>query len=135
MKEEHIIPLSDQAIAVLEMLKPPTGRHKLVFPGVRNVRKPMSENTLTFAIQKRLGFKATAHGMRSTASTILNEKGFRADVNDRQLAHVERNMVRAAYHHSQYLAERVQMMQWWGDYLDEQQKGGKVVPFRGRAGM
>ncbi len=128
MKEAHIVPLSDQALAVLEELKPITGRYSLMFPGVRNVRKPMSENTLTFAIKKRLGFNATAHGMRSTASTVLNETGFRPDVIERQLAHAERNKVRAAYHHSQYLEERTQMMQWWADYLDEQKTGGKVIP-------
>ena len=75
-----------------------------------------------------MGFNATAHGMRSTASTILNETGFRPDVIERQLAHAERNKVRAAYHHSQYLPERVEMMQWWADFLDSQRHGAKVIP-------
>lgn len=130
MKEAHIVPLSNQALAVLEELRPITGHYDLVFPGVRNVRTPMSENTLTYAIRKRLGFDATAHGFRSTASTILNETGFRHDVIERQLAHAERNKVRAAYHHSQYLEERTQMMQWWADYLGTQRMGKKVVPFK-----
>ena len=78
----------------------------------------MSENTLTFAIRKRLGFDATAHGFRATVSTVLNEIGFRTEVIERQLAHAERNKVRAAYNRSQYLSERKEMMDWWGNYLD-----------------
>ena len=78
--------------------------------------KSCSENTLTYAIRKRLGFDATAHGFRTTASTILNETGYRVDVIERQLAHGERNKVRAAYNRSQYLAERTEMMQWYSDY-------------------
>jgi integrase len=88
----------------------------------------MSENTLTYAIRKRLGFDATAHGFRTTASTILNESGFRVDVIERQLAHGERNKVRAAYNRSQYLAERTDMMQWYSDYLDGLKVGSNVVP-------
>lgn len=130
MNEEHIVPLSDQAITILEELKPLTGKYKLLFPGVRNNRKPMSENTLTFAIRKRLGFDATAHGFRATASTVLNETGFRAEVIERQLAHAERNKVRAAYNRSQYLHERREMMGWWGNYLKDQATGRKVVPIR-----
>ena len=131
MNEEHIVPLSDQAIAILEELKPLTGKSKLLFPGVRNNRKPMSENTLTFAIRKRLGFDATAHGFRATASTVLNETGFRSEVIERQLAHTpERNKVRAAYNRSQYLSERKKMMQWWGDYLETQVTSSNVMPFK-----
>ena len=120
MTEEHIVPLSVQAIAILANLEKITGKFELLFPGVRNNRTPMSENTLTYAIRKRLGFDATAHGFRSTASTILNETGFRPDVIERQLAHAERNKIRAAYNRSQYLSERREMMQWWGDYLEKQ---------------
>jgi integrase len=80
----------------------------------------MSENTMLFALY-RMGYRsrATGHGFRSTASTILNEHGFRADVIERQLAHSERDTVRAAYNHAQYLAERREMMQWWANYLDK----------------
>ena len=120
MSEEHIVPLSAQAMVILEEVREITGKYELVFPGVRNNRKEMSENTLTFAIRKRLGFDATAHGFRSTASTILNEEGFRPDVIERQLAHAERNKVRAAYNRSQYLAERREMMEWWGRFLEKQ---------------
>lgn len=127
MNEEHIVPLSDQAIAILEELQPLTGKYDLLFPGVRNNRKQMSENTLTFAIRKRLGFDATAHGFRATASTVRNEVGFRCEVIERQLAHAERNKVRAACNRSQYLEERREMMQWWGNYLDTVQTGNNVV--------
>ena len=127
MKEEHIIPLSDQAITVLNQLRPITGRYVHVFPNSRNHKKPMSENALGFAIQRRMGYQATAHGFRATASTVLNETGFRPEVIERQLAHAERNKVRAAYNRSQYLAERRKMMQWWADHLDALREGDNVV--------
>ena len=80
----------------------------------------MSENAMLYALY-RMGYhsKATGHGFRATASTILNEHGFMPDVIERQLAHCERNSIRAAYNHAQYLTERRKMMQWWADYLDE----------------
>jgi len=88
----------------------------------------MSENTILFALY-RMGYhsKATGHGFRATASTILNEKGFRSDVIERQLAHGERNQIRASYNHAEYLPERRQMMQWWADYLDEVAGNGKII--------
>ena len=128
MDEEHIVPLSTQAIDLLKLVKELSGHYDLVFPGSHDHRKPMSENTLTYAIRKRLKFDATAHGFRTTASTILNESGFRVDVIERQLAHGERNKVRAAYNRSQYLAERTEMMQWYSDYLDGLKAGADVVP-------
>jgi len=128
MDEEHIVPLSTQAIDLLKLVKELSGNYDLVFPGSYDHRKPMSENTLTYAIRKRLKFDATAHGFRTTASTILNESGFRVDVIERQLAHGERNKVRAAYNRSQYLAERTEMMQWYSDYLDGLKAGANVVP-------
>jgi len=79
----------------------------------------MSENTLTYAIRKRLEFEGTAHGLRTNVCTTLNEQGIRFDIIEKQLAHQERNKVRAAYNRSQYLAERTKMMQWHSDYLDE----------------
>ena len=88
----------------------------------------MSENTLTYAIRRRLGFDATAHGFRTVASTVLNEAGFRFDVIERQLAHAERNKVRAAYNKAQYMAERRELMNWWTDYLQDQRQGAKVIP-------
>ena len=120
MKELHIVPLSTQTIVVLRELQKHTGTWQYLFPNQHNPAKCMSENTILFALY-RMGYhsRATGHGFRSTASTILNEHGFRADVIERQLAHGERNAVRAAYNHAQYLPERRQMMQWWADYLDE----------------
>lgn len=120
MKELHIVPLSRQAIAVLRELEKLTGDRPYVFPNEHNPSTFMSENTMLFALY-RMGYhsRATGHGFRSTASTILNEHGFRADVIERQLAHSERNNVRAAYNHAQYLPERREMMQWWADFLDQ----------------
>jgi integrase len=128
MQEEHIVPLSKQAISLLKNIGVLTGQYEFVFPGAHNFRKPMSENTLTYAIRKRLGFDATAHGFRTTASTILNESGYRVDVIERQLAHGERNKVRAAYNRSQYMAERIEMMQWYSDFLDGVKAGADIVP-------
>ena len=120
MRELHIVPLSRQAIAILKELQPITGQWQYVFPNQHKPAGHMSENTILYALY-RMGYhsRATGHGFRSTASTILNENGFSPDVIERQLAHGERNKVRAAYNHAQYLPERRQMMQWWADYLDE----------------
>ncbi len=120
MKELHIVPLSGQTIAALRELEKHSGSRKYLFPNEHNPATFMSENTMLYALY-RMGYhsRATGHGFRSTASTILNEHGFRADVIERQLAHSERNNVRAAYNHAQYLPERRKMMQWWADYLDE----------------
>ena len=119
MRDPHIVPLSKQAVAILMELQKHSGNREHLFP---NQNKPsifMSENTMLFALY-RMGYhsKATGHGFRSTASTILNENGFTPDVIERQLAHMERDKVRAAYNHAQYLPERRKMMQWWADYLD-----------------
>jgi len=127
MKEEHIVPLSSQVLELLELIKKLSGNCNLVFPGVRDRNKKMSENTLTYAIRKRLGFDATAHGFRTTASTTLNEAGFRVDVIERQLAHGNRNKVRAAYNRSQYLAERTEMMRWYSKYLNGLKNGTDVT--------
>lgn len=123
MKELHIVPLSRQAIAVLRDLEALSGDRDFIFPNHHNPKTFMSENTMLFGLY-RMGYhsRATGHGFRSTASTILNEHGFRADVIERQLAHLERNNVRAAYNHAQYLPERRELMQWWADYLDEAAK-------------
>lgn len=131
MRAPHIVPLSKQALAVLEEIKPITGRYALVFPSQNDHQKPMSENTLLYAMY-RMGYhqRATVHGFRATASTILNESGFNHDVIERQLAHAERNKVRAAYHRSEYLAERAKMMQWWANFIDGVAKGAAVIPIK-----
>jgi integrase len=131
MRSPHIVPLSPQALAVLEELQPLTGHFYLLFPSQRDQQKPISENTLLYALY-RLGYhkRATVHGFRALASTILNETGFRPDVIERQLAHVERNKVRAAYHRSEYLEERHKMMDWWGECIEAMANEQKVVLFR-----
>lgn len=119
MKHEHIVPLSKQSLALLKELKQYSGNREYLFPNWQKSTGYMSENTMLYALY-RMGYhsRTTGHGFRSTASTILNENEFRADVIERQLAHTERNNVRAAYNHAQYLTERREMMQWWADYLD-----------------
>ncbi|WP_316677621.1 phage integrase central domain-containing protein [uncultured Tolumonas sp.] len=128
MREEHLVPLSRQTLAVLEELKLHTGHRELLFPSQTTLTKPISENTMVYAFG-RMGYKgiATPHGMRALASTTLNEEGFDPDVIERQLAHAERNKVRAAYHRAQYLDERRKLLQWWADFL-ESQAGGNIVP-------
>src|SRR5450755_46658 len=125
MRSAHIVPLSRQAIAILEELNPVTGKRLLVFPGAANHTRPMSENTINLAL-RRLGYsnkEMTAHGFRGMASTLLNEHGWNPDAIERQLAHVERNAVRAAYNHAQFLPERRKMMQAWADYMDSLKRG------------
>lgn len=134
MKEAHLVPLSRQAIEVLERLRPLTGGGVLVFPSATDRKRPISENTVVYALA-RMGYKGrmTGHGFRSVASTLLNEQGFRHDVIERQLAHAERNQVRAAYNRAEYLPERTAMMQQWADCLDSLRAAGvagTVVPFR-----
>jgi integrase len=121
MKQEHIIPLSRQGLSIIEELKPITGVSDFVFPNEINLRKPMSENTMLYALY-RLGYhkRSTVHGFRSSASTLLNEElDFDADVIERQLAHQDKNKVRGAYHRAQYLPQRREMMQRWADFVDE----------------
>lgn len=120
MREQHMVPLSKQAVGVLRELQSLTGQWSYVFANQHKPSGFMSENTMLYALY-RMGYhsKATGHGFRATASTILNEHGFEPSVIERQLAHAERNEVRAAYNHAQYLPERRKMMQWWADHLDE----------------
>ncbi|QLG88608.1 tyrosine-type recombinase/integrase [Chitinibacter bivalviorum] len=129
MRAPHIVPLSRQALAVLDALRPHSKRSAFVFPAQTDHEKPMSENTMGYALG-RMGYKDIhcPHGFRSLASTVLNEEGFDADVIERQLAHAEKNKVRAAYHRAQYLKERRALMQWWADYLDSKKPGVNVVP-------
>lgn len=121
MRRDHIVPLSTQAVAVLQELHYLNGRWKYVFPNPHKPIKHMSENAVLYALY-RMGYhsRATGHGFRHTASTVLNESGlFHGDVIERQLAHVENNKVRGVYNHAEYLPERRRMMQWWADYLDQ----------------
>jgi integrase len=121
MKEKHIIPLSKQALEILEELKQMTGHGKYLFPGCRRTTICMSNCTILAAL-RRLGYSGedmTAHGFRSLASTLLNELGWEPDFIERQLAHAPRNKVRATYNRAIYLQKRREMMQAWADYLDE----------------
>ncbi|MDR2175589.1 MAG: site-specific integrase, partial [Synergistaceae bacterium] len=121
MKRPHIVPLSRQAAAVLTELKAMTGHQKWLFPSARRDGRCMSENAIRVALRS-MGYgneDMTAHGFRAMASAILNGSGlFAPDVIERQLAHAERNAVRAAYNHAEYLPQRREMMQWWADWLD-----------------
>jgi integrase len=134
MRVQHVVPLSTQAIAVLRDLQPLTGRFAFAFPGVRSRFRPMSENTITAAL-RRMGYSGqdmTGHGFRSMASTLLNEQGWNRDAIERQLAHGERDAVRAAYNYAQHLTERRRMMQAWGDYLSQLKANmPEVKPMRG----
>ena len=131
MRAAHLVPLARQTVELLQELEPLTGRNRYLFPNQSHPERPMSENTLLYALY-RMGYhgRATGHGFRSTASTILNEMGFKEDAIERQLAHGEPNKVRAAYNKAEYLPERIEMMQTWADYLDSLKSGAKVVPIR-----
>jgi integrase len=120
MRTPHIVPLSNQAFEILSTLHKLNGRWEYVLPSTKSPRKCVTTNSLLFVVWE-LGYKgkATAHGFRGTASTILNESGqFNRDVIERQLSHLERNRIRAAYDHAEHLPARQHMMQWWADYLD-----------------
>jgi integrase len=133
MKTPHIVPLSKQAIEVLQVLHGVTGDKQLLFPGERDHDKPMSNNTILGALD-RMGYagRMTGHGFRGVASTILHEHGFPSQHIELQLAHMERNAVTAAYNHAKYLQQRTAMMHWYGDYLEGLTRGN-VVTLHGRA--
>ena len=122
LRVEHLVPLPNQALILLQDLHKITGESEYVFPGDRNPKQPMSNNTLLYGGIYRMGLRsrATIHGFRSLASSILNESGkWNPDAIERQLAHSEKDQVRAAYNRANYLDERRRMMQWYADYLDE----------------
>lgn len=131
MRRAHRIPLPAQAVAVLRDLHKISGDGALVFPSIRSAHRPMSENTLNAAL-RRLGYskdEVSAHGFRATASTLLNESGlWPVDVIERQLAHIDGNEVRRAYARGDHWQERVKMMRWWADYLDDAKSLAAVIP-------
>jgi integrase len=126
METPHIVPLSQQSVAVLRALSLLTGHGRLVFPGANDKQRSMSNNTILFALY-RMGYKGrmTGHGFRGLASTMLHENGFEDEHIELQLAHQKRNKVAAAYNHAKYLMQRKALMQWWADYLDEQLAKGR----------
>ncbi len=129
MTHAHTVPLSTQALEIIEQLKPFTGDSKYLFCQQNNKHKPMSENAMLYALYT-LGYhgKQTVHGFRHIASTQLNEMGFKGDVVEIQMAHKDTNKIRATYNKAQYLPERAEMMQAWSDYLYGLKQGADVVP-------
>lgn len=134
MRKEHAVPLSRQAVTILREAARISGAGTLAFPGLRGNR-PISNNTMNAAL-RRLGYghdDMTAHGFRAMASTLLNQSGkWRPDVVERALAHGERDKIRAAYNRAQYWEERVEMAQWWSDYLDTLRDGAQVIRMAAR---
>jgi integrase len=122
MKRDHLIPFPKQVKALLENLQPITGESKYLFPNEKDSSRPMHSETVNKTLRRIQDWKyinrMVSHGFRSMASTILNENKFRNDIIEKQLAHQERNSVRDAYNHAEYLEERTEMMQWYADYLD-----------------
>jgi integrase len=125
MKSIHIVPLSRQVIELLRTLNNLTGKYRYLFTSQTTTLKPISENTMLHAL-RRLDYskgELVVHSFRGIASTILHENisvhGIHSDAIERQLAHQERNKVKSAYNHAEYIPERTQLMQWWSDYLDD----------------
>ena len=135
MDEQHVVPLSRQALSILRELHVLTGDGKYLFPSLRTPSRCLSDNTVNAAL-RRLGYskeEMTGHGFRAMASTCLNEQGWHPDVIELQLAHKERNKVRAAYNRAERMAERKKMMQAWADYLDRlKADGSRVIATRSK---
>ena len=114
-KREHIVPLSPQALEILDVMKPISAHREHVFPSRNDPKQPMNSQTANAAL-KRIGYggKLVAHGLRSIASTALNESGFNSDIIESALAHIDKNEVRRAYNRSIYLEQRRELMSWWG---------------------
>lgn len=132
MANEHLVPLSRQAVAILERMHKLSGDGALVFPSPSKPKEPLTANALLMALW-RMGYtkgEITMHGFRATFSTTLNELGHNPDVIERALAHLPADKVRAAYHRAQYLAERRKLLQAWADMIDGKRKGADVVPIR-----
>jgi len=138
MRKPHHVPLSRQAVALFREIEAATGPNGFVFPCVRTRTRPMSENTINAGL-RRLGYSTdemTAHGFRAMASELLNESGkWHPDAIERALAHGDTNKVRAAYHRGAHWQERVEMAQWWSDYLDMLRKGADVISFSDRQAL
>lgn len=135
MKRPHIVPLSGQVLAILEDIRPLTGDGIYVFPSLRTASRPISDGALNAAL-RRMGYakdQMTPHGFRTMASTRLHEMGFKTEVIERQLAHVDQNKVRGVYNKAEYLDDRRKMMFAWADYLDGLKADAQVLPFRKNA--
>src|SRR5690606_1471249 len=128
MCRPHIIPLSTQALAIIEQIRAMTGQFPLLFPGRNDPSKTMSEASIN-QVFKRIGYtgRVTGHGFRHTMSTVLHEQGYNTAWIETQLAHVDKNAIRGTYNHAQYLDGRREMLQWYADYMASLEKGGNVV--------
>ena len=134
MRDPHRVYLSDQAIDLLEQLKPLSRPDGFILPNNSTASKPIGHTTINNVIDRLEfnGARFVPHGLRATASSILNEAGFRFDVIERQLAHRDRNKVRAIYNQAEYAEERREMLQWWANYIDSLKGGSNVVPINAR---
>lgn len=134
MGEPHRVYLSSQVLALLEQVKPLSFGGEYLFPNNSTLSKPIGHTTLNSIIDRLdiSGARFVPHGFRATASSILNEAGFRPDVIERQLAHKETNKVRAVYNQAEYGHERREMLQWWADYVDSLKSGSNVIPINAR---
>lgn len=132
MNRDHTVPLSDEALIILEMMKPLSSNREFIFPSRIKPNQSMNSQTVNAAL-KRAGFGGVlvSHGLRSIASTALNEQGFPPDVIEAALAHVDKNEVRLAYNRSDYLEQRRPMMQWWADFVISADKGAIITPNTG----
>jgi integrase len=133
-KKAHVVPLTPQCINLLKLMQPISSRSEFVFPSDRNYKTHTNPQTANMAL-KRMGFdkQLVAHGLRSLASTALNEQGFDADVIEAALAHTGKNEVRNAYNRTNYLERRKPLMLWWSDYIDEAASGN--VSLAGKKGL
>lgn len=135
-RQPHHVPLSRQSVELLTEMRGLSNHSEFVFPSVRTPKRPMSENTVNGAL-RRLGYggdEMTAHGFRTTASSLLNESGkWNPDAIEQALSHADKNTIRSIYNRSSYWHERVEMVQWWSDYLDSLRARGEVIEFS-RAG-
>lgn len=124
-KREHAVPLSSQALKILEVMKPISAHREHVFPSRNDPKQAMNSQTANAAL-KRIGYggKLVAHGLRSIASTAMNEAGFNADVIEAALAHSDKNEVRRAYNRSTYFLKRKELMEWWGSNVSVNNNGG-----------
>ncbi len=133
MRRPHRVPLAPQAVSLLRELHAISGHRRLLFPGLRSVERPISENTLNGAL-RRLGYsqdQMTAHGFRAAASSMLNEsRKWSGDAIERQLAHADPDEVRRAYARADFWPERIEMMKWWADHVDRLRQGAEVAPLR-----
>lgn len=136
MGQAHIIPLSEQAIKLLKELQVFTGNSRFLFY-INHHNKPISSNAL-LSVLRHMGWKdrTTIHGLRALASSVLHDAGFQPHIIEKQLAHTERNKIAGAYNYmAQYMPERKRMMQWWADFLEEQQAGAQIVLFKTVSGI